>query len=264
MSHDSNTPKTTNPLLITLVIVPLAIGAFFFGRSTGNGLGVATAPTAFSPSPADAITIPATITRVPTSTPRSTLPPSPTTIPVPSATTIPSPTPIIITDAGVLSRIRSTSILQTTVFKIDTVVRAQKEGSWFFNWGGQKFLMFVKGTVIAGVDLNELNKASVGEKNRTITITLPPAKILEARLDQRTFEDYAGRTLDEINIPLLEDALTKGREQIGITACESEILKIATEDAKKAFEQIISFMKFADYKVTVITTPSGSCSIPVN
>lgn len=65
----------------------------------------------------------------------------------PTATIVPSPTPIIITEAGVLRRIESKQILQTTTFRIDTLVRAKKEGSWFFNWGGQNLLLFVKGTV---------------------------------------------------------------------------------------------------------------------
>jgi hypothetical protein len=71
-------------------------------------------------------------------------------------TPTPTPTPQVLTRAGVVRRIGSVQILQTTFFRVDTVVRAVKEGSWFFNWGGQNLLLFVEGTVTAGIDLSEL------------------------------------------------------------------------------------------------------------
>jgi len=182
---------------------------------------------------------------------------------MPTRTPVPSPTPIIITSQGVLRRIESTEILQTTVFRIDTLVRAQKEGSWFFNWGGQKLLVFVKGSVMAGIDLKELKNVVVSEDERTIIITLPPAKILSATLDSHEIKNYDGETPSDVKPDLLDAALNAGRQQIAATACEDGIMQRATDDAKAAFEHILSFVDFADYKVSVLTIEAKGCPIQV-
>lgn len=132
----------------------------------------------------------------------------------------------ILTEEGVLRRIESTNILQTTVFRVDTVVRAKKEGSWFFNWGGQNLLLFVQGTITAGVDLKELDKddIEVSQDSRTIVITLPPAKVLSAVLDDYQVEDYKGQEPKEVVYDLIKEGLEAGREQIAAIACESGIL----------------------------------------
>lgn len=184
-------------------------------------------------------------------------------------TPTPRPTPTstaqVITGAGVVKRIESVRILQTTVFRIDTVVRAKKEGSWFFNWGGQNLLLFVQGTVTAGIDLGELDErhVQVSQDTRTIVITLPPAKVLSAVLDDHQVENYMGEKPDKVDLDLLEDGLEAGRQQIATTACESGILQYATRDAEATFGQIVSLVDFGDYQVVIKTTPVDDCTIIV-
>lgn len=189
-------------------------------------------------------------------------------------TPTPTPTPAtptqesrdeFVTEEGVLRRIESTLILQTTVFRIDTVVRAKREGSWFFNWGGQNILLFVQGTVTAGVDLKDLDKGDieVSQENKTIVITLPPAQVLNAVLTDYQVENYKGEEPEEVIYDLIKEGLEAGREQIAATACESGILQYATTDAERAFTQIASFADFTGYEVVIKTTPVTDCSIDV-
>ena len=187
--------------------------------------------------------------------------PTPTLTPTPT----PTSTPYVITSPGVVKRIGSVSILQTTLFRIDTVVRAKKEGDWPFNWGGQNLLLFVQGTVTAGIDLGELTEdnVEVSQDTRTIVVTLPSAKVLSAVLDDHQVETYEGERPDEVNLDLLEEGLAAGRQQIATTACESGILQYATKDAEAAFVQIMSLADFADYEVVVETAPVNDCNIVV-
>jgi hypothetical protein len=182
--------------------------------------------------------------------------PRPTT--APTAPPLLSPTPVIVTDAGVLRRIESTQILQTTVFRIDTLVRAKKEGSWFFNWGGQNLLLFVKGKVTAGVDLSELKAGniSVSQERKTIEIRLPQAKMLSAVLDGYEIEDYEGNKPDSVDPNLVKQGLEAGRQQIATTACEDGILERATEEAKSTFERIVRFPEFANYRMEIFISPA--------
>ena len=170
------------------------------------------------------------------------------------------------TNSGVLKRIESTNVLQTTVFRVDTVIRTEKEGSWFFNWGGQNLLFFVQGVVTAGVDLRELGEENidVSQSSKTIVITLPPAKVISAEIESYRVEDYQGQEPDEVYLELIEQGLEVGKTQVAATACESGILQYATMDAEKAFSQIMSFAEFTGYEVVVKTTPVTDCSINVS
>jgi hypothetical protein len=187
----------------------------------------------------------------------------PTKTPTPDPS--PEPQPTLITAPGVLRRIESVSILQTTIFRIDTVVRAKRDGSWFFNWGGQNLLLFIQGTVTAGIDLSELDEddIDISHGRKIITITLPPAKVLSAVLDDHQVENYQGERPEKVDLDLLEDGLEAGRQQIAETACESGILEYATRDGKAAFEQILSVADLGDYQVVVETTPVTDCTIEV-
>lgn len=172
----------------------------------------------------------------------------------------------ILTSSGVLKRIGATSVLQTTVFRVDTVIRTEKEGSWFFNLGGQNLLFFVQGVVTAGVDLGELKEENinVSPDSKTIVITLPPVKVIRAEIESYRVEDYNGQEPDEVYLELIEQGLEVGKTQVAATACESGILQYATTDAEKAFSQIVSFAEFTGYEVVVKTTAVTNCSIDVS
>lgn len=255
MRTDNPPSNPVNLVVLTLVIALLAAGAFFFGRTTGNGAAIANAPTASAEPMEEAATMPPTITRVPTSTPRPTL------TPVPTATPIPSPTPIIITEAAVLSRIQRTSSLQTVMFKFDTVVRAEKKGSPFFNWGGQRVIVFVKGTVRAGVDLSKLKSVKIDQTKRTIHLELPPPEILGVDMDDPRIENYDGSIPGNVDPALRQGAYEQGRSQIFASACESDILGIAGKEAVATFERLLNMLDLADYSPSV-GIPSGPCLMP--
>jgi len=255
--RDSSRFARNRGIIGIVVLLILVAGAFLAGRRISFGDEPISSPTADSPL-ADA-TIPPTITRVPTATAR----PAPTSIP--TETPVLSPTPVIITEAGALRRIESTQILQTTVFRIDTLVRAKKDGSWFFIWGGQNLLLFVKGRVTAGIDLNELKggNVSISQDRRLIVIRLPPAKVLTAVLESSEIEDYQGHKPDNVDPSLVQDGLERGRRQIATTACEDGILERATTDAKETFQRIFSLVEFAGYTPLVTTSVPAACTFDV-
>lgn len=167
-------------------------------------------------------------------------------------TQIPEPSPTYdITPGGILRRIETTSILQTTVYRIDSVVRAKKEGSWFFNWGGQNIILFVQGKVTAGIDLSELKESDieVSPDNRTVTITLPPVKILDATLDEYTVETFEGEKPENVDFDLLQNGLEQGKLKIEEIACTDRILERASLDSENVFSDMIRLIDFGDYVI---------------
>jgi hypothetical protein len=215
--------------LLVLVLLGLGAGVFAIGKFiTGNG-PIAAVPTA-----------------VPT-----LRPPTP----------VPSPTPIILTSGTVLGRIERSEELHTTKFHMTTLIRAQKQGSWFFDWGGQKVMVIIKGTVEAGVDLKELKNIQVSEDERTIIITMPRAKILSVVIDSQEPLTYDGQPPNQIATSLLQPILDAGRQQIAATACEDGIIERANADAKTAFENLMGKFDLADYKVSILASQERGCPI---
>ena len=226
---DSSWAARNRPVLLVILLLVLAAGVFTVGKLiTVNGPPTA-APTA-----------------VPT--PR---PPTP----------VPSPTPIILTSAAVLGRIERTEELHTTKFHMTTLVRAEKQGDWFFDWGGQKVMVIIKGTVEAGVDLKELKNIQVSEDERTIIITMPKAKILSATINSQEYLTYDGQPPRQVATSLLEPVLNAGRQQIAATACEDGIIERANADAKTAFENLMGKFDLAGYKVNILASQEMGCSI---
>lgn len=185
--------------------------------------------------------------------------------PSPTPTPVPTPTPHIMTAAGVLQRIDRTMVLQTTVFRIDTVVRAEEDTAWWERLWQQRMLVFVEGAVTAGIDLSELGEEDVQISNegRTITLTLPPARVLSAELVNHEVQTYGGGIPRNVDLATYEEALAAGREQIAATACSSGILDYATRDAELAFDQIFGLVEVEGYSVLVETTLPGECVIEV-
>ena len=144
--------------------------------------------------------------------------------PPPTPTPAPTPTPHIMTAAGVLQRIDRTMVLQTTVFRIDTVVRAEEDTAWWEKLWQQRLLVFVQGAVT---------------------------------------ETYGGGVPRNVDLETYEAAQAAGRRQIAATACSSGILDYATRDAQLAFDQIFGLIEVEGYTVLVETTPPGECAIEV-
>jgi hypothetical protein len=185
--------------------------------------------------------------------------------PPPTPTPAPTPTPHILTAAGVLQRIDRTMVLQTTVFRIDTVVRAEEDTAWWEKLWQQRLLVFVQGAVTAGVDLSELSEENVAISNqdRVVTLTLPPVKVLSAELVDHQVQTYGGELPRNVDLETYEAALAAGRQQIAATACSSGILGYATRDAQLAFDQIFGLVEVEGYTVLVETTPPGDCTIEI-
>lgn len=171
----------------------------------------------------------------------------------------------VLTTDGVISQIQSLNRLQTVAYNVDTVITAQKEGNWYKLWQDkQKALFVAHGRVQAGVDLNELSADSVqisepdDTNKQTAVITLPPAKVFETYLDNIEVYDIDTGLFGVMptDPQIFSQAQVAGKKQVLATACKSDILKLATENAQK---QVESLFALANVQVTVNVVPSKGC-----
>lgn len=174
-----------------------------------------------------------------------------------------------VTRKGVISKIQTLNRLQTVAYSVDTVIKAEKQGTWQQLWQDeQKGLFVAHGRVQAGVDLNLLKPENVqietlyakssAESSTQITITLPPAQVFETYLDNVEVYDIKTGLFGAMptDPAIFNEAQTAGKQQVLATACKSDMLKLATENAQK---QVQSLFALANVNVTVNVVPPKNC-----
>ncbi|MFW2176901.1 MULTISPECIES: DUF4230 domain-containing protein [unclassified Moraxella] len=170
---------------------------------------------------------------------------------------------------GVIQKIQTLNRLQTVAYSVDTVIQSHKEGSWQKLWTDeQKGLFVAHGRVQAGIDLNQLTANHViitGDPNdkdhptpQTISITLPPAQVFDTYLDNIEVYDIETGMFGMVDIDpqIFAQAQTVGKQQILTTACQANMLKLATDNAQ---HQIQSLFALANVSVQVHTVAPKAC-----
>lgn len=168
----------------------------------------------------------------------------------------------VLTREGVVTKIQTLNRLQTVAYNVDTVITSQKAGNWYALWQDQQKGLFVAhGRVTAGIDLNQLKPADVQitPDGKHVSITLPPAQILESYLDNIEVYDIQTGVFGMLQADpqLFNQAQVAGKNQVLSSACRSGILTTASDNAQK---QIQSLFALANVQVTVNTTlPTNNC-----
>ena len=162
---------------------------------------------------------------------------------------------------GIVTQIHELNRLETMAFHIDTVVKSEKEGTWYKLWQDhEKGLFVVKGQVIAGVDLSKLTSSdvTVSADGKQVAIDLPPAEIFTISLADIQMYDYQRGWLnpEPVNPEVLTQVQSVARTQVKQSACKAEILKLANDNASK---QVAKLFELTGIKVSVQAGIVPSC-----
>ena len=162
---------------------------------------------------------------------------------------------------GIVTQIHELNRLETMAFHIDTVVKSEKEGTWYKLWQDhEKGLFVIKGQVIAGVDLSKLDASdvTVSADGKQVSIDLPPAEIFTISLADIQMYDYQRGWLnpEPVNPEVLNQVQSVARTQVKQSACKAEILKLANENASK---QVAKLFELTGVKVSVQAGIVPSC-----
>lgn len=135
-----------------------------------------------------------------------------------------NPTPTIIADpVTIIHDIQSLARLETIHYSLEKVITAETgQGDLGFLFG-DKLLFVAHGEVIAGLDMEKLEEEDLTLRNGVLYVTLPPAEIFVATLDNDKSYVYNRET----------GIFTKGEtdlETLARQTAEDEILAAALED----------------------------------
>lgn len=180
-----------------------------------------------------------------------------------------------ITREGVVTEVKKLNRLTTVAYGVDTVIIAQKAGSWYKLWQDeQKGLFVAKGRVLAGVDLSKLTPDMVQvvhapqtdpkiAPKATITIELPLSEVFEVFLDDIQVYDWQTGLFGIVdNDPeILKQAQAQGKIEVLSKACEGKIMTLALDNAKESIKGIFAM---SGAEVLIKADKVGQCRIGTN
>ncbi len=163
----------------------------------------------------------------------------------------------------IINQIRSVSELTTSIFVMETVVPTSQERKvGDFVVGETKLLYIAHGEVRAGINLDKLTHKGVKVDGERIKIELPPAEILDTKIDVNNSGVYDyDRGLFNLGPDVAPQLQTLAqKETIGKivkAACQRGILEEANKKAELVITQLLTTAGYE--KVEVITNSSHTC-----
>jgi hypothetical protein len=180
--------------------------------------------------------------------------------------TVQQPAPQLDVQSIVVQQVRTMSELTTAVFAMQAVVPTRRDRTFGGYTIGQTTLLYIAyGEVRAGVDLSQISPTDVQVTGQTVSLRLPPPRILDSKIDVNRSQvyDYDRGFLGlgpDVAPELQQLAQRQTLQEIITAACNQGILQTASDRAQVAITQLLST---AGYQVTVEPQPPAPDACPV-
>ena len=170
--------------------------------------------------------------------------------------------------APIIQRLKNIQELSTTIQTMETIVPTsadRKLGE--ISLATTRLLYIARGEIRAGVDLSELKETDIRIINNKIEVDLPPAKILDSKIDVNHSHvyDYDRGFLNlgpDVAPQLQTLAQRKTLAEIVNTACDEGILNNANIKAKETIEQLLRINGYE--QINIKTSAPKSCGVTLN
>ena len=156
----------------------------------------------------------------------------------------------------VIEKIQRLNRLETVKYSLDTIVEGQESNPVLPDaLAGDKLLMIVHGSTVAGVDLSQLKPESVQisdtANGRSIQLTLPPSQVFATTVDETKSRVYSRDTGIFVSAdPNLESATrAKAQAELQQAALSDGILDAATNNARVAVTALLEGLGFTHVQV---------------
>jgi Protein of unknown function (DUF4230) len=163
------------------------------------------------------------------------------------------PTPTVIPDpVTYINQIQALARLETIQYSVDQVVTVEdNQGTLSFLFGN-KMLLQVHGSVIAGIDMQKLAPGNMALQNGVLSVKLPPAEIFVTNLDEGKTQVYNVQTgvFVKTDPALVILGLQGAKDKIQQAALDDGILNVAQQNAQTYLSK---FFAALGYKDTIFT-----------
>lgn len=147
----------------------------------------------------------------------------------------------------VVRQIQQLQRLETVSFSMDKIISGEHENPYLPKFlVSDRLLLVVHGSVIAGVDLNQLQPQDVTIHGKSISLRIPKSQILLTRLDNSKTRVYSRDTgLFSSPDPNLESEVRQEAEnELQQAALQDNILKTADENARSTLSALLRSLGF--------------------
>ena len=156
-------------------------------------------------------------------------------------------TPRVYNTATVLKQVQTLSQLVTVSYVMEKVMDVQ-DVKWSETFGTSRVLLLAHGVVKAGVDLSQMKPSDLRVTEKKIVLTLPPAQITDAYLDDKRTQVVERNTgfLRSFNKDLEQTARQNAVDDIRRAARSSGILKDAEDRARAQLTHLCRQLGFEE------------------
>ena len=163
------------------------------------------------------------------------------------------PTPTVIPDpVTYITQIQALARLETIQYSVDQVVAVEaNQGTLGFLFGN-KMLLQVHGSVIAGIDMQKLAPGDMVLQSGVLTVRLPPAEIFVTSLDEGKTQVYNIQTgvFVKTDPALVVAGLQGAKDKIQQAALDDGILNVAQQNGQAYLSK---FFAALGYNNTIFT-----------
>lgn len=171
-----------------------------------------------------------------------------------------------LTRDGIVTDIQKLNRLQSTAYQVETIVTASKQGTWQKLWQDeQKGLFVIKGRVLAGIDLSQMDSHRVllrqQDEKTHIQLTLPPSQIFEVFLDDIEIYDWQTGLFGTVaaDSALFTQVQNDAKAEVLRKACQGDVLNVAMQQAAEQMKRLFTLTQAS---VDVVTQGVGACQMP--
>jgi hypothetical protein len=147
--------------------------------------------------------------------------------------------------AALLQQVQTLSHLVTVKYVIEKV-EVLEDVKWIPGWGENRVLLIAHGIVKAGVDLSQLQPQDLRLTGKRLVVTLPPAQITDAYLDDRQTRiiEHSTGLLRAFDKDLEQTARQNAVNDIRRAARSEGILKDAEDRARAQLKSLFGSLGY--------------------
>jgi len=168
------------------------------------------------------------------------------------------PTPTVLPDpVTIIHEVRALARLETIQYTVEKVITAQVNQGVLGPLFGDRLLFVAHGTVIAGIDMQQLGPADLVVQDGVLDVRLPAPEIFVATLDNQKSYVYDRQTgLFSHGDPNLETAARQvAEQQIQQAALDDGILALAEQNAESYLTRLFLALGYPEV-VYIQPTPT--------
>lgn len=168
------------------------------------------------------------------------------------------PTPTVLPDpVTIIHEVRALARLETIQYTVEKVITAEVNQGVLGPLFGDRLLLVAHGTVIAGIDMQQLGTADLYVQGGVLNVRLPPPEIFVATLDNQKSYIYDRQTgLFSHGDPNLETAARQvAEQQIQQAALDDGILAQAQQNAESYLTRLFQALGYPEV-IFIEATPT--------